>query len=170
MTMSGEDQAPAVFRAVIVPHRSLSKRGLGILLLCLCALSGVTTALFWRLAAWPVAGFTGLELALAATLLKLNSRGARASETLTLTETGMRVSRTDAGGRESEIVLPAAWLGVRLVEAPAKVTRLLLVARGRSEEIGRALGEEEKRDLARALREALHRCRYPRFDNKQLAE
>ena len=48
--------------------------------------------------------------------------------------------------------------------------RLLLATRGVQEEVGRALGEEEKRDLARALRAALHRSRNPVFDNPQLRE
>ncbi len=35
-------------------------------------------------------------------------------------------------------------------------------------EVGRSLGETEKRDLAAALQEALYRWRHPRFDNAQL--
>jgi hypothetical protein len=43
------------------------------------------------------------------------------------------------------------------------------VARDFSEEVGRCLGEAEKRDLAAALDAALHRWRNPRFDNPQLS-
>jgi hypothetical protein len=41
---------------------------------------------------------------------------------------------------------------------------------GMSEEIARALGEAEKRDLAACLTRALHRTRNPVFDNPQLRE
>ena len=46
----------------------------------------------------------------------------------------------------------------------------MLSRHGVSEEIGRALGEAEKRDLAASLARALHRARNPVFDNPQLRE
>ncbi|MBN8903168.1 MAG: hypothetical protein J0H57_19230 [Rhodospirillales bacterium] len=55
-------------------------------------------------------------------------------------------------------------------QAGGGVPRLLLRTRGRVEEIGAALGETEKRDLAAAFTEALHRLRNPVFDNPQLRE
>ena len=45
---------------------------------------------------------------------------------------------------------------------------LVLRAQGVSEEVGQALGEEAKRELAAALAAALHRRRNPVFDNAQL--
>ena len=55
-------------------------------------------------------------------------------------------------------------------EPPGRVPKLLLVAHGVREEIAVTLGEDEKRDLWAALREALHRLRNPQFDNPQLQE
>jgi uncharacterized membrane protein len=55
-------------------------------------------------------------------------------------------------------------------EAPGRVPRLVLTARNVREEIGAALGETEKRDLAAALGAALHRRRNPTFENSQLRE
>ena len=66
------------FEAVIVPHRSLSPRALGMLLGVLVVLCCATTSVMvWR-GAWPVAGFTGIELLLAAVLLSLRNARARA--------------------------------------------------------------------------------------------
>jgi len=76
--------------------------------------------------------------------------------------------RTGRTGRRDERVLPVGWLNVVLEEQPGRVPKLLLVARGLSEEIAATLGEVEKRDLWSALREALHLARNPRFDNPQL--
>jgi uncharacterized membrane protein len=67
-------------------------------------------------------------------------------------------------------VLPPTWLNVRLTERAGRVPLLTLDARDFSEEVGRCLGEAEKRDLAAALDAALHRWRNPRFDNPQLRE
>ncbi len=157
-----------LFEAVITPHRSLSAAGLRLLLVAICMLCGLTAMGFWLLGAWPVAGFTGVELLLAAWLFRLNARAARASELLILTPDTLRIIRTDPRGRREEDSLPAAWLGLRLLERPGRVPALLLASRGREEEIARALGETEKRDLQRALATALHRLRHPVFDNPQL--
>ncbi len=163
-----ETASPPIFQAVIVPHRSLSPRGLRLLVGGLCLVSGAWATAFWLLGAWPVAGFSGAEVLLALALLRHNARGVRASEVLLLTESGLAVIRTDMHGRRQEQTLPAAWLGVSLRERNGRVPGLFLCAGGREEEVARSLGEVEKRDLARVLAEALHSWRNPRFDNPQL--
>jgi uncharacterized membrane protein len=165
--MSGEE---LIFEAVIVPHRSLSTRGLRILLGAIVGSVSVTAGVFVWLGAWPVAGFSGIEVALAAMLLGLNNRERRESEILLLTPRLLSIRRTDHRGTSRETTLPPAWLQVVLTERQGRVPRLALRAGGAEEEIAAKLGEAEKRDLANALREALHRLRNPRFDNKQLGE
>ena len=158
------------FEAVIIPHRSLSPRALwvllGVLVVLCCATSGV---MVWR-GAWPVAGFTGIELLLAALLFRHNARAVREAELLLLSENGLRIVRTDAKGHRRELVLPPAWLNVRLTERSGRVPLLTLNTRDLSEEVGRSLGETEKRDLASALDAALHRWRHPNFENAQLRD
>ena len=164
------DQDVPQFEALIVPHRSLTPRALGVLLGVLAALCCATTSVMvWR-GAWPVAGFTGVELLLAAVLFRHSARGVREAELLLLSENGLRIVRTDAKGRRRERVLPPTWLNVRLTERAGRVPLLTLATRDVTEEVGRALGEEEKRDLAAALDAALHRWRNPGFDNPQLRE
>ena len=164
------DQDVPQFEALIVPHRSLSARALGVLLCALALLCCATTGVMvWR-GAWPVAGFTGVELLLAALLFRHNARGVREAELLLLSDSGLRIIRTDAKGRRRERLLPPTWLAVRLTDRPGRVPMLTLVARDHIEEVGRCLGEVEKRDLAAALDAALHRWRNPRFDNRQLRE
>ena len=51
------DAEPCFFEAVIVPHRSLSPGGLKRLVTAIVTLSVCTTAVFWWLGAWPIAGF-----------------------------------------------------------------------------------------------------------------
>eukprot|EP01037_Dinobryon_pediforme_P006704 gene6704-6775_t len=159
-----------LFQAVIVPHRSLPERHMRRLFYFICAMCGISASAFVWLGAWPVGGFTGLELLLAAVLFRLNARAVRGSELVLLTGNGLRVLRTDPDGTRREIVLPPAWLNVVVEERPGRVPGVLLVARDRRVEIARSLGEEEKRDLAAALAEALMRLRSPVFDNPQLRE
>ncbi len=145
---------PPVFEAELVPHRSLSPRGIYLVLGFLGTVSFSVTLLFWYLGAWPIAGFNGGEMLLAAALLRSHARSRRV--------------RYDIDGGRSEVCLPAAWLNIDLVEKPGRVPGLFLISRGRREEVARALGEPQKRDFAAALRSALDRLRHPVFNNPQL--
>jgi uncharacterized membrane protein len=162
------EQPGVVFEAVIVPYRSLSPRGLRILIAAICLLSALMVLRFWLIRAWPVIGFSVIEIGLAVFLLLLNARRARASELVLLSESSLRIVRTDLRGRRREQVMRAGWLNAVLEESPGKVPRLVLVAQGLREEIAASLGEAEKRDLWAALRDALYRLRNPEFDNPQL--
>ena len=156
-----------VFEAMITPHRSLSARAGRRVVFALCAAAGLSAAVFLLLGAWPVTGFCGAEIALASTLLLLHARSARASELVLLSERSLRVVRTDPHGRQAVCELPASWLAVRLEERQG-TARLLVSHRDRQVELGRVLGDAEKRDLASALRAALDRQRNPVFANSQL--
>lgn len=161
---------PHRFEALIVPHRSLSRRGVRLLSAVLVGLTGLIALRFWFLGAWPVMAISGPEIALALFLLHLNARRGRASELVLLHDDTLCITRTDAAGKRQQVTLPTAWLNLTLVEAPGRVPRLLLRNRAVCEEIGRTLGEAEKRDLAGALGTALHDVRNPSFDNPQLRE
>jgi uncharacterized membrane protein len=165
-------QAPPsdlVFEAVIRPHRSLSPRGLRVLLGVIVALSCITSSLFWLLGAWPVAGFSGVEVTAACLLLRMNALAARESEKLLLVPRALHIIRTDRHGHQVERTLDPAWLRVELEERPGRVPALLLSTRDRREEVATRLGEHEKRDLSRALSQALHRWRNPIFDHPEPA-
>jgi uncharacterized membrane protein len=162
------DDEAILFEAVIVPHRSLSARGLAILIGVIGLLCALIALRFWLIGAWPVAGFGVVEVGLAIFLLRLNASRARASEMILLSEDVLRIVRTDRRGRRQQRVLPVAWLNAVLEEPAGQVPRLALVAHGVREEIAVTLGEAEKRDLSAALRDALHRLRNPSFENAQL--
>ncbi len=157
-----------LFQAIIVPHRSLSRRSLRRLLVAICAMCGTSAAVFVWLGAWPVGGFTGLELLLAAFLFRLNAHGVRETELIVLTGSGLRITRTDRTGQKRERTLSPAWLTLSIEERAGRVPGLIITARDIRIEIARSLCEDEKRDLAQALNAALHDLRHPTFDNPQL--
>ena len=134
----------------------------------ICTLSVCTSTLFWWLGAWPVAGFNGVEIATALLLLRHNARAVRSNEVILLSPSSLRIIRTDRNGNRTEQDMPPAWLRMELQERPGRVPGLYLLSRGTRIEIAASLGEPEKLDLARALEDALHRWRNPRFDNRQL--
>ncbi len=159
-----------LFQAIVTPYRSLSVRGLWRLFGVIMLLSLVTAAMAIRLGAWPVGGFTGAELALAALLFHLNARRVRATEIVTLHPDTLAIRQIDLHGTTTERRLPLAWLSVQIEERPGRVPLLVARTHERAAEIARHLGEAEKRDLAAALGAAIERLRNPRFDNPQLRD
>ena len=168
MAARPEQVSPVLFEAVIVPHRSLGPWGLKILSAVALAMCLASAALFVSIGAWPVGVFAGGELLLAVALFRLHMRAARASEMLLLTDEGLRVVRTAPDGTVQARTLPADWMSARVEERPGRVPALVLHGHGVREEVGQALGEEAKRELAAALAAALDRRRNPVFDNAQL--
>ncbi len=156
------------FEAIITPHRSLGPVGLRNLIAFLLILSAIISTGLWFAGAWPVIGFNGAEITLAIVLLRRNAKERRSVERLVLDDAGFVILRTDQKGRSWRRRLDTAWLNAVLEERPGRSPLLLLVNRGHRHEVGADLGEDEKRDLARALRSAFHRERHPIFDNPQL--
>ena len=159
---------PCLFEAVIVPHRSLSSGGMRCLIAAICLLSVISTAVFWWLGAWPVAGFNGVEITAAILLLRYNARAVRTNEVIMLSDAGLRIITTERSGKRTERMLQPAWLRVDWQERPGRVSGLWLTSHGVRVEVAASLGEDEKVDLAQALRAALDRFHNPRFDNPQL--
>ena len=158
------------FEAVIIPHRSLTRAGLRWLIGFICLVSTGISVGLWFLGAWPVIAVNGIEIALAIILLRRNAQASRASEMLLLSADGLRIVRTDMGGRRMERSLQPAWLRSDLEDRPGRAPVLWLSDRFHRMEVGAELGEVEKRDLAAALAEALYRHRHPTFDNPQLRD
>lgn len=165
--MTSDTSGTVLFEALIVPHRSLSTAGRRWLMLAMAGLCGLIALRFWFLGAWPVIGFSVLEGVAAVFLIALNGRRARASELVILSADTLRVTRTTPSGKRSEVTLSSAWLNVLLEEANGRVPRLLLGLRSTRVEVGAALGEAEKRELAQALRDALYQARNPVFGDPE---
>ena len=157
-----------LFEAVITPHRSLSARGQRMLALILAALLIAGTSVFAIVGAWPVGGFAGAELLVAIAFFRWHARQRHASELIILTQSDLRIIRTNPAGRRRERRLPPAWLSATMEEHHGRAASLVLTGQGHRVEIAQALGEVERRDLAAALNQALHTLRHPRFDNPTL--
>src|SRR5262245_64239358 len=69
-----------IFAAVLTPHRSLTPRGLAIVIGVIGACCFITGTVFYIAGAWPVIGFMGLDVALIYLAFRINNRQARAFE------------------------------------------------------------------------------------------
>jgi uncharacterized membrane protein len=159
--MEGGEKAP-LFHAVLTAQRSLGARGLAWAAGVLGALAVATIAVFLLLGAWPVAGFVGVEVGAAVTLLWLHHRAGRAREEVRLDDEGLTITWIDRHGRRAEERLQPAWARVALRRAEAERAGCVqLASHGRTLSIGAFLTEEEQAELAAALEHALARWREP---------
>jgi uncharacterized membrane protein len=159
-------QAP-IFEALIVPHRSLSRKGVVALIAVFSVLTMAVALRFLLLGAWPVVAFSLFEIPLVILLLTINIRRSRASELIMLGVQELTVIRTDPSGRRKQVSLPAAWLRVDL-DGGRGIPRVVLSSHGNACEVGAFLHEPDKLSLFEALRDALYQVRNPRFDNSHL--
>jgi uncharacterized membrane protein len=147
---------PALFCALITPHRSLS--GVGFLVL-MAAVGGVSFAagiVFLILGAWPVVGFFGLDVLLIYWAFRTNYRADRAYEEVTVTASELRVRKVSHRGRVAEWSLNPLWVRLdRDTHEEFGIERLFLVSRGRKLPIAGFLGPREKESFADALAAAI---------------
>jgi len=147
---------PALFCALITPHRSLG--GVGFLVL-MAAIGGVSFAagiVFLILGAWPVVGFFGLDVVLIYWAFRINYRAARAYEEVMVTTSELRVRKVSHRGRVAEWSLNPLWVRLdRDTHEEFGIERLFLVSRGRKLPIGGFLSPGEKESFADALAAAI---------------
>jgi len=152
-----ERSNPKLWQARLVPHRSLSRRGLGVIVGLAGGASLAVGLIFCLAGAWPVIGFLGLDVALLWWALRSSLDAGREAERISITPHELILERRASGHGVAETRLIRQWVRIVLVEDPARslVGPLYLVSRELRVEIGRFLGAEKRQDLARELRKAL---------------
>ena len=147
---------PAIFSAVITPHRSLGSTGFLLLMLAIGALSFISGMVFLLLGAWPVFGFLGLDVLLVYVAFRVNYRAARAYEEVTVTSSELTLRKINPRGQVRQWTLNPLWVRLeRIVHDEFGIERLFLVARGRRLSIASCLSPDEKASFAEALSSAL---------------
>jgi uncharacterized membrane protein len=161
--MSGNDPSadfttaePAIFSAVVTPHRSLNRAGFLIVMAAVSAVSFVAGTVFLLLGAWPVFGFFGLDVLLVYWAFRANYRAAAAFEEVTVTGCELRVRKVSHRGKSSEWSFNPLW--VRLEHERHEefgLRGLFVVSRGQRLPIATLLGPGEKESFAAALGAAI---------------
>jgi uncharacterized membrane protein len=147
---------PELFSALLTPHRSLSRTQFTVLMTFVCVVSFAAGVVFWRIGAWPVFGFFGLDVLAIYWAFKVNFRRGNATEQISITPSELRVRRVSHRGHVSEWVLNPVWVQLdQKVHAEFGIERLYLVSRGRRVSIASFLGADEKASFAKALTAAL---------------
>jgi uncharacterized membrane protein len=151
--------APVFFDAVLYPHRSLPPRGFLVLMLMLGGASFAAGMSFVLIGAWPIVGYFGLDVLLVYLAFRASYRSARMHEWVRLTEDSLTVERVDVRGERRRWQFQPYWLRI-VLEEHDQTNRLILSSHGRHLVVGGFLAPAERKTLAGALKDALHRWRH----------
>jgi uncharacterized membrane protein len=148
-----------VFEAVLYPNRPLGRAGFILLMLGVSSVSVVLGVAFAVVGAWPVAGFLGLDVVLLYLAFRAAQRRGQRREHIRLDDSGLRVRRIEADGAATDWRFEPYWVRVELEDPPQRHSLLILASHELKLHIGVFLTLEERLELARALRSALHHYR-----------
>jgi uncharacterized membrane protein len=152
------------FDAVITPNRSLSKRGLTILLSVMIALNLLVGGFFLAIGALPVPLFLGVDvLGVLIAFRVSNRRSAGQRERVQVSAEEVRVQHELGEAVKVVWRSPTAFTRVEVEGQERSDTRVRLRLSGRSRVIGRALSPGERIELAGALEGAIRSARAERY-------
>jgi len=151
-----------IFRALLVPYRSLGPRGFTVLMLFFGFVSLGTSLGFLIEGAWPVFGFFGLDVLLVFVAFKASYRSARAREEVSVSRTDLLVRKTSPRGRVQESHYNPFWARFQVARhEEIGITRMAVTGQGRSTEIGGFLNPDDRESFAAAFSGALQKARNP---------
>ncbi len=148
---------PSQFTATLLPHRSLSRKGFGILMLAIGVVSFLSGIAFVAMGAWPVTGFFGLDALLVYIAFRLNYRAATLFEKVDLAGSELRVSRMHPSGKCESWSFNPYWVRFDHAKREHAADELSLTSHGRKLIFGAFLSDGEKANFAAALSAALAR-------------
>jgi uncharacterized membrane protein len=149
-----------LFAATLVPHRSLGRRGFIAVMALVSLVSFTAGYVFYRIGAWPVMGFCGLDVLLIYGAFRLNYRAARAYEEIEVRRHEILLRKVSARGREVEFRFNPDWVRLEVARSEDEgVTRINLVSRGRGVPIADFLNPDDRTTFAKAFSAALTEAR-----------
>ena len=154
---------PIYMNALITPNRSLSDRGMKIVL-CVVIAFNLLVALFLLVLHAPVVlPFLGLDILGVWLALRASARAARRAERVQVTAEAVTVSREDEKGARTIWTSPTAFTRVGIEQPGEHETRVRLMIHRRRLTVGRALAPVERMEFANALQDAIRAARNERW-------
>jgi uncharacterized membrane protein len=158
--MPTQTQAKPLFAATLTPHRSLSGRGVRIVVAVMAIGASVPGIFFFWEGMWPVVAFLLADVALVWWALSSSLREGRRYERVTLWPDQLELKQVDGKGKET--LNRFAPFNVKLVvdrDYNERTTCLHLRTKDRDLVIGAFLSQDDKSSFAKALGTALRKAR-----------
>ncbi len=154
------DQSMSSCQFLIRPNQSLTRRGFLWIASAVFVLSMSIAIRYYILGAWLVLPFTILEMLFLATVSLLVWRHNRSYERITVDENEISIVRQNNRNRQ-QWKFQSYWVQVilQLDTHSWYPSRLLIRSHGRSVEVGKALTDSERKELADRIRQILEHVR-----------
>lgn len=155
--------APLYMDAVIKPNRSLSRRGLHVLLGAVVGANLIVGVFLLVVGAPLVLPFLGLDVAALWLALHASFRAAERRERVRVTAEAVTVSREDEAGARLVWTSPTAFTRVDVEQPGEHEARVRLSIHRRRLTLARALSPPEREAFAEALQRAIRHARAERY-------
>jgi len=149
--------------AVIWPNRSLSRRGLYVLLGFFAIYNTVVAMFLLFVGAFPVPVFLGIDFLAVVIAFHVSNRRARDAERVKVSADTVQVSRDERGRTATVWTSPTAFTHVAMAADDEDRPEVQIRLSGRSLVVGQALSPKERADFARALERAIRCAREERY-------
>jgi len=155
--MAGMNSAEEpLFRALLVPHRSLGQRGFVILMGLLVACWLFYGGLFLAMGAWPIFGFLGLDVLGLWLAFRWNYRAARVREEVSVSRSALDILKVAPSGRSEQHHFNPFWARFEVARhAEIGITGMAVADRARSVPVGAFLNPDDRESFATAFGSAL---------------
>jgi len=155
-TNATTDADAPIFRALLMPHRSLGRTGFYALMAALLAGWVVTGVVFLSRGAWPVFGFFGLDVIAIYIAFRLNYRAAKAREEVSVSRTALDIRKTAPSGRTEDHRFNPFWARFNVARHDEiGITRMAIEGQGKAVAIGSFLNPDDRESFAAAFSRAL---------------
>jgi len=154
---------PYFMDAVITPNRSLSKRGMIILISIITLINVITALVFLRIGATLVPIFLGLDVLAITLAFVVSNQAARQVERVQVTAHKVRVLRQTPRAQALVWTSPTAFTRVGVEVEDEETVGVKLMLSGRAAKVAAALSPKERADFARALENAIWTARRARY-------
>ncbi len=145
-----------IFKALLVPYRSLGSRGFTVVMAFVGLVSLVASIGFLTAGAWPVVGFFGLDVLLVWWAFRASFRSAKAREEVSLSRTDLAIRKISPRGQVREAHHNPFWARFRVVRhEEIGITGMRVDSRSASTEIGSFLNPDDRESFAREFNRAL---------------
>jgi uncharacterized membrane protein len=149
-----------IFRALLMPHRSLGRTGFSILMGALLFGWLAVGAFFLLKGAWPVFGFFGLDVLAIYIAFRLNYRSARAREEVSVSRTSLDIRKTAPSGRAELHHFNPFWARFSVSRHDEiGITSMAVESREKAVPIGAFLNPDDRESFASAFSNALATAR-----------
>ena len=149
-----------LFEARLTPHRSLTKRGFLILMVCVTTFCFTVGLVFMTLGLWPVLGFMGLDGRVLWWAIRASMRSGRAFEDVRVTRQSVDLRQVTPAGAETRHSFPQ--YGTRFEvdrHEEIGITAMRLANRARSVAFGAFLNPRDRETFASAFAGAMAKAK-----------